>query len=79
MMEASKSIKKIDDKPALHKQEGFKGYGIEQLKYQRALLALQKEFAKEKLLRDASDIRKSLPFSGSKKKKNAKGGAKNIM
>lgn len=34
----------------------FKGYTLEELKYQRALLALQKEFAKSKVIHNLSKV-----------------------
>lgn len=34
----------------------FKGYTIEELRYQRALIALQREFCKEKLLMEFSSL-----------------------
>lgn len=38
----------------------FQGYTIEQLKYQRALLALKKEFMKEKMMGDLADLQKKM-------------------
>lgn len=37
----------------------FKGYTLEELRYQRALVALQKEFCKSKLTRNVRNIQKS--------------------
>lgn len=41
----------------------FKGYSLDDLRYRRALVALQKEFAKSKILSDAHKIRRHSPFS----------------
>lgn len=35
----------------------FKGYTMEEIKYQRAMLALRKEFCKAKLMQSVSDLR----------------------
>ena len=40
----------------------FKGYNLEEIRYQRAIVALKKEFAKEKMMADISEIKKRLPF-----------------
>lgn len=36
----------------------FRGYSIEELRYQRALIALRKEFCKSKMIHNANRIRK---------------------
>lgn len=41
----------------------FKGYSLEDLRYRRALVALQKEFAKGKILSDVHKIQRHSPFS----------------
>lgn len=41
----------------------FKGYSIEDLRYRRALVALQKQFAKEKIFNDVNKIQRHSPFS----------------
>lgn len=43
---------------APHKNESFKGYSMEELRYQRALVALRKEFCKSKIAHNAKRIRK---------------------
>lgn len=43
---------------APHKKDSFKGYSIEELRYQRALIALRKEFSKSKIIHNANRIRK---------------------
>ena len=45
-----------------HHTEEFKGYDLDELRYQRAILALKKEFAKEKVMADLDEIKKRLPF-----------------
>lgn len=40
----------------------FKGYTLEELRYQRALVALQKEFCHTRLLRNLNNLQKSNPF-----------------
>lgn len=49
--EASEKIIASEPKP-------FKGYSLEELRYQRALVALQKEFSKSKVLNTTRKIRK---------------------
>ena len=44
----------------------FKGYSLNQLRYQRALIALQREFAKEKAIRGINRLKNHNPFSGNK-------------
>lgn len=41
----------------------FNGYSMEDLRYRRALVALQKEFAKSKVISDAHKIQRHSPFS----------------
>ncbi|MDE7413601.1 MAG: hypothetical protein K2N05_07455 [Muribaculaceae bacterium] len=50
-----KEIAKSND--VLIPQKDFKGYTIEELRYQRALVALQKEFCKSKVLHKAERIK----------------------
>lgn len=45
----------------------FKGYTLEELRYQRALVALQKEFCHTRLLRNLNNLQKSNPFYRLKK------------
>lgn len=53
--EISKATAKSAD--AVVEKKAFKGYTIEELRYQRALVALQKEFCKSKVLHNADKIR----------------------
>lgn len=41
----------------------FKGYSLEELRYQRALVALQKEFTKSRIIRNTHNLQKSNPFN----------------
>ncbi len=43
----------------MNAENGFKGYSMEDLRYQRALIALQKEFCKSKIIHKADRIRKN--------------------
>lgn len=43
----------------------FKGYTVEELKYRRALVALQKEFCETRILKNVAALQKSNPFSPS--------------
>lgn len=43
---------------APHKKDSFKGYSMEDLRYQRALVAMRKEFCKSKIAHTAHRIRK---------------------
>lgn len=58
-------IKKTEDvaKNITHPTVKFKGYTLEEIRYQRALVALQKEFCKTKLRRNVNNLRKSNPLS----------------
>lgn len=46
----------------------FKGYTIEDLRYQRALVALQKDFAKSKLIHNVSKLKSKKLIGGDSKK-----------
>lgn len=54
-----KDIQKASEKgkDALVPKNSFKGYTIEELRYHRALVALQKEFCKSKILHNIDNIR----------------------
>lgn len=43
----------------------FKGYTLEELRYQRALITLRKEFCKSKLISNVDKLRKTNPLSPS--------------
>lgn len=57
---------------APHKQPGFSGYTMAELKYQRALVALKKEYLKEDILYQTADIKRRIPFLNRKKKTEKK-------
>lgn len=44
-------------------EKKFEGYTLEEIRYQRALVALQKEFCKAKLYRNLHSLQKKNPFS----------------
>lgn len=48
-----------------HLQEDFKGYTLNELRYQRALIALKREYCKESLMVSAKEAHKMLPFNSS--------------
>lgn len=50
----------------LKEETDFKGYTLDELKYQRALLLLKREFLKEKALKGASQVRKRIPLINGK-------------
>lgn len=51
----------------------FKGYTLEELRYQRAFVTLQKEFCKSKLLRGVEKLKKTNPLSPSSAAENLPG------
>ena len=53
--------------------ETFKGYTLEEIRYQRALVALQKEFCKAKMMRNVHTLQKSNPLSPSNAVKSMPG------
>lgn len=54
-------IKTQDEPLAMEKPRGMT---IDEISHQRALLAVKKEFCKDKVLRDLEKIRGQMPFSG---------------
>jgi len=63
MNEVLTSAKSADE--ITRNESNFKGYTLEELKYQRALVTLQKEFCRTKLMRHVGNIQKSNPLSPS--------------
>lgn len=62
--------KVLDEKPQ------FEGYTLDDIRYRRAVLALRKEFAREKLVEDYDGLRHWSPFSqDGKGKKMSKAGS----
>lgn len=45
--------------PTADNPSGFRGYTLEELRYQRALVALKKDFSQTKLLRNLDGVKKS--------------------
>lgn len=43
----------------------FKGYTLDELRYQRALVLLQKEFCKSRIMRNVNNLHKANPLSPS--------------
>lgn len=70
-----KASKKSND--AVDAKKDFKGYTIEELRYQRALVALQKEFCKSKVINKVDHIRHRKAFGNdsSSSSKLAKAGS----
>ncbi len=60
-----KSAKPDAAETALEKAEAFAGYTIEEIRYQRALMALRKEFSKEKVNQSLRKLRN--PFASKEK------------
>lgn len=59
----------MDEKPS------FPGYTLDDIRYRRAVIALKKEFAREKIVEDLNEIRHWNPFSqNGKAKKMSKAG-----
>lgn len=70
-----KQIPAPDSAAASAKEKAFKGYTLEDIHYQRALVLLQRQFAKEKIMADVHKIRKRGPFgTGDKSSPLAKAG-----
>lgn len=64
----NKNMKEIKAKEQLAKdimtpENDFKGYTIEEIRFQRALLAMEADFSKTKLLRNWDNIQKLNPLS----------------
>lgn len=61
-----KEIVKTTSTPVEPIDEGrpiFKGYTLEELRYQRAVITLKKEFCQSKLLRSVDSLKKTNPLS----------------
>ncbi len=58
-------IRKTEDvaKSITHPEVQFKGYTLEEIRYQRALVALQKEFCKTKMARNVHNLKKANPLT----------------
>lgn len=64
--------KKKANSSAPHTQAGFKGYTMDELRYQRALIALKREFSKETVLENVEKLQRNSPFSNSGQKSIAR-------
>ena len=76
-MNTEKSIVKVSETNITPdvKEEEFKGYSIDELRYQRAMIALKKEFCKVKILQEFDQIKEHSVFGGSRNGKLTKTGA----
>lgn len=59
---------------APHTEAGFKGYTMDELRYQRALIALKREYCKESIMETAHKLHEASPLSAN----GQKGLARNI-
>lgn len=51
----------------------FKGYTMEELRYQRALLLIKREFVKEKALKEVKKIKEQIPLINGSEGHSSKG------
>lgn len=63
MKEIQKSEKAA--KEITHPEDDFKGYSLEEIRYQRALVTLHKEFCRTKIERLGNQLKNKNPFSSS--------------
>lgn len=54
--------KDVERNETLHTESEFAGYTMEELRYQRAMLALKKEFLKERAMEEVDAIKNQLPL-----------------
>lgn len=52
-------------KEITHPEDDFKGYSLEEIRYQRALVTLHKEFCRTKIERLGTQLKNKTPFSSS--------------
>lgn len=57
-------MKKGNKSNSQHDEADFKGYSIEEIKYQRALLLLKREHSRETFLEAVDNLKKQMPFAG---------------
>lgn len=57
---------------APHTEVGFKGYTMDELRYQRALIALKREYSKDSILESVEKLQKNSPFSDNGQRSLAK-------
>ncbi|MCM1440454.1 MAG: hypothetical protein NC131_14800 [Roseburia sp.] len=65
-MNKDTEILKAPDTIETTAEKEFKGYSLEELRYQRALLALKKEFCKSKVIHNVNKIRSHTIFGTNK-------------
>ena len=58
-------IKRVEEEIPVEGHKEFKGYSIEELRYQRALVALRKDFCVTKMMQNLDQIRSRGIFGGS--------------
>ncbi len=75
-MNTEKSIVKVTetDNLPIVKEDEFKGYSIEELRYKRAMITLKKEFHKAKILHELDQIKEHSIFGGTRGGKLTKTG-----
>lgn len=66
-MDTNREIAKHVQNPSENNSSDFKGYNLEQLRYQRAVIALRKEFCKAKVMHEFTKIRERSIFGGERK------------
>lgn len=54
--------KELPAKVSPEHEEEFHGYTMEELRYQRAILAVKREFLKEKALKEVHKVKAGMPF-----------------
>lgn len=67
-----KQIEKSEKIDIIEEIPKFRGYTIEEIRYQRALLALRKEFCKAKVMESVQNLK---PGSNSSTRNSSKGGS----
>lgn len=58
MKSSSKEKKSV---PSVPEEDEFKGYTMEELRYQRALLLVKREFLRDKALKETKKIKEQIP------------------
>lgn len=62
----------------VQREQEFKGYTMDELRYQRALVALKKEFLREKAIKQTKEIKEQVPLLNGKAP-SIGGGSRGIM
>ena len=58
------SDNEMKERAPVAEEQDFKGYTLNELRYQRAILLVKREFLKEKAFKEAHRIKQRLPFVG---------------